>query len=97
MCSLLISTCAVLIFGRVLFCNDTPTTEIYTNRPTLSRHYAIPIAWRSHCGGDGMQVGDPLLGLVALRWRVAATFAMAAGIKAQRRIDRKSTRLNSSH
>src|SRR3546814_14655575 len=33
-----------------------------------------------------MQVGDPLLGLVALRWRVAATFAMAAGIKAQRRI-----------
>src|SRR3546814_19016291 len=57
------------------------------HQPSEAAHRgANPQPWRSHRGGDGMQVGDPLLGLVALRWRVAATFAMAAGLKAQRRI-----------
>src|SRR5258708_40138734 len=70
------------------FFNDTATTEIYT----LSLHDALPISRGfgqprhrlSRCAH-----GRGLLGLLRLGWR-----ARRARV---RRVDRKSTRLNSSH
>src|SRR3712207_9179631 len=72
------------VFGSVFFFfNDTATTEIYT----LSLHDALPI-WRwlpgqAIAAGAGVAVGDVAAG-EALRRR-------------ERHLDRKSTRLNSSH
>src|SRR3712207_8712295 len=67
------------------FFNDTATTEIYT----LSLHDALPISWAGAAGRP-----------VALK----ATFALsglarvlAAARTASPDLDRKSTRLNSSH
>src|SRR2546430_3807827 len=68
------------------FFNDTATTEIYT----LSLHDALPIYERCLCSlerADG-----------AGRFRVArAGWRRHEGLSRQQRLDRKSTRLNSSH
>src|SRR2546430_17638537 len=71
------------------FFNDTATTEIYT----LSLHDALPIC--------GLQ-GSPTDGLyVVLEGEVEVFLPERAGSGAHRpsriRLDRKSTRLNSSH
>src|SRR3712207_7621176 len=65
----------------VFFFNDTATTEIYT----LSLHDALPILWFRRSGDlSGRTVAAP-------PWR--ARFSLWT----ERRADRKSTRLNSSH
>src|SRR5688572_32351392 len=65
----------------IFFFNDTPTTEIYT----LSLHDALPIS-----GGVFVAVNTPLRLLIADAYIGAQPGAVD-------RIDRKSTRLNSSH
>src|SRR5258708_15472471 len=66
------------------FFNDTATTEIYT----LSLHDALPICRRAvHERAGNTQEGSIEVALARLRW---------AGISAGT-VDRKSTRLNSSH
>src|SRR3712207_8682751 len=74
----------------VFFFNDTATTEIYT----LSLHDALPIS-RAAGGGEDHQPR-------AARRRRARRLHLgragpAAGGRAHRDRDRKSTRLNSSH
>src|SRR2546430_10222559 len=71
-------------FSVFFFFNDTATTEIYT----LSLHDALPI---SVFGLDG-EAAEEELGLGQLR----LTFGQAEQDGA-RPLDRKSTRLNSSH
>src|SRR3712207_7548874 len=77
----------------VFFFNDTATTEIYT----LSLHDALPISRAPPLGvrraadrpaGDGQRARRP-----RTRVRGGHRHGAAAGA----RIDRKSTRLNSSH
>src|SRR5258707_10891144 len=73
------------------FFNDTATTEIYT----LSLHDALPISWhrQSHCAR--LHRRDLLgPGKIGLRFGVAAATAWR---DAPTGLDRKSTRLNSSH
>src|SRR5256884_3562928 len=70
------------------FFNDTATTEIYT----LSLHDALPISLRKrgHEIGieDGADIGDASL---------AEGMSDDAGLAVEPPVDRKSTRLNSSH
>src|SRR3712207_8438075 len=76
------------------FFNDTATTEIYT----LSLHDALPIYEQQV--GEPVQVDDDDLGEldVARECHDAALGPSADGARdVQRRRDRKSTRLNSSH
>src|SRR3712207_8332236 len=76
----------------IFFFNDTATTEIYT----LSLHDALPISARARAAGERR---DPRLA----RSRQAAgatpalTDADALLAHTRRPVDRKSTRLNSSH
>src|SRR3712207_8154438 len=73
------------------FFNDTATTEIYT----LSLHDALPISWR---GLGGYAVPDGALELLAQLGRILMPMhrhRMLRGCIQQ--LDRKSTRLNSSH
>src|SRR3712207_9309543 len=84
---------------RLLFFNDTATTEIYT----LSLHDALPIS----DPGDQLErlAPGPLTGRYAARrsarsagsqrWPLPDTSARSA--RGSDRTDRKSTRLNSSH
>src|SRR2546429_1407375 len=67
------------------FFNDTATTEIYT----LSLHDALPIFWRTDHLGHGTQSPYRLFFLSS---ETAKSQARAVSA-----IDRKSTRLNSSH
>src|SRR3712207_7650568 len=71
----------------VFFFNDTATTEIYT----LSLHDALPIWARLDDGARPRRHGRALPLLL--------TAARLAGSRAhrERHLDRKSTRLNSSH
>src|SRR5262245_64328361 len=71
-----------IILFIFFFFNDTATTEIYT----LSLHDALPICIFADGGGD--------LGNVELR---RAEQHHQLGLHAAEGIDRKSTRLNSSH
>src|SRR5258708_16363272 len=68
------------------FFNDTATTEIYT----LSLHDALPISTDALFGSSlrRMERLIPVLAIVA---------SVALGIRAGWTVDRKSTRLNSSH
>src|SRR3712207_8517749 len=85
--------------SRFFFFNDTATTEIYT----LSLHDALPISARHDSGGvsrAGAACAEAVWDMVgARRKRVAARGAKArtAGSFLIVRLDRKSTRLNSSH
>src|SRR5437899_6913951 len=71
------------------FFNDTATTEIYT----LSLHDALPI---SDVGGVREALGDCGL-LVPARTPQAMAEAICFLLSSPKQIDRKSTRLNSSH
>src|SRR5207244_9935176 len=70
------------LFSRILFFNDTPTTEIYT----LSLHDALPISAVPH--RDRRQSVAEAAGA-----RVLRRYGKFTGFIE----DRKSTRLNSSH
>src|SRR3712207_9151077 len=71
--------------GKIFFFNDTATTEIYT----LSLHDALPIFQRVEDRGGAR--GEPAHRAV----RVA--LHEEDGVVVGDRLDRKSTRLNSSH
>src|SRR5690348_18293886 len=68
------------------FFNDTATTEIYT----LSLHDALPISCGARCGTRAGPVS-------ASREVHSAALVFRTLHRAGRRLDRKSTRLNSSH
>src|SRR3712207_7265315 len=81
------------VYCFFFFFNDTATTEIYT----LSLHDALPIWRRARAAGAGR--GGAHLLRAALRVP-AGPLRPAPGRRAQRAeraVDRKSTRLNSSH
>src|SRR3712207_8957282 len=73
----------------MLFFNDTATTEIYT----LSLHDALPICAIQRAGG---QADDLRVQARGLRRRGGVAH-QALGRDEGRVVDRKSTRLNSSH
>src|SRR5947199_5467896 len=74
----------LLVVSFLFFFNDTATTEIYT----LSLHDALPICPRPHAAVDA----DPPRRDPAARLPAPGDGPRAAAI-----LDRKSTRLNSSH
>src|SRR5436309_7307724 len=83
-CVICVSTCHVLY--NFFFLNDTATTEIYT----LSLHDALPI---SLCGPASAQAAAAdLQGVFKMRLGIAKCAVIAIP-----NLDRKSTRLNSSH
>src|SRR2546430_12982200 len=71
------------------FFNDTATTEIYT----LSLHDALPICWYTVCP-PGHPAQRPREGMVRIGFLMGRSFTED---RHQADIDRKSTRLNSSH
>src|SRR2546426_7848701 len=78
-------------FSSFFFFNDTATTEIYT----LSLHDALPICHHGHRGLGHDAVGQ--LPLLRLAVQVAHGARVPRGEPAVQCVDRKSTRLNSSH
>src|SRR5256885_7532316 len=78
-----------LFFLFFFFFNDTATTEIYT----LSLHDALPISRRD--GRPPMARATQRTGPGNAGWRCAGV--RSARARSRPRIDRKSTRLNSSH
>src|SRR3712207_8090886 len=80
------------VFVFFFFFNDTATTEIYT----LSLHDALPICFGTCRAGGGFGSGG-LAGLLLEPFLAGAGLGYAAGILAGSGLDRKSTRLNSSH
>src|SRR3546814_15134437 len=95
------------------FFNDTATTEIYTYRHTLSLPAALPISvapraalrgrgrsalcGNHRCEADGIEF-ERGVELRRIIFDAAAGFVMADQFDALRlAVDRKSTRLNSSH
>src|SRR3546814_13042199 len=88
----------------VFFFNDTATPEIYTYLHTLSLHDALPIFVRkiegflARSGMSERQFGIEVYGDHKLmkRLRSGAGVTLTVIEKAER-LDRKSTRLNSSH
>src|SRR5258705_5577748 len=77
-----------LLFSFFFF-NDTATTEIYT----LSLHDALPIC-RLEKEGD---VGEALRQFGAQHLHVFGSGLVPFGLERNQDLDRKSTRLNSSH
>src|SRR3712207_7907113 len=79
----------------IFFFNDTATTEIYT----LSLHDALPICHRVHHVVREVAVEHPVAVVVRRELEVAGLGdAEHDGVLLEpRRLDRKSTRLNSSH
>src|SRR5687768_18512809 len=75
------------LFSFFFFFNDTATTEIYT----LSLHDALPISTATSTR-RGPRAGAATTGAT-----VADDVTTAAGDATRAGIDRKSTRLNSSH
>src|SRR3712207_8141764 len=80
---------------RFFFFNDTATTEIYT----LSLHDALPICGSAPVGTDlGSRIAAALGAGQSVPARLAAKTAADVGADVGGvRLDRKSTRLNSSH
>src|SRR5258708_33546967 len=79
------SLSVALIFTSFFFFNDTATTEIYT----LSLHDALPISYDSIiCVSQILRLQAVYLGLGVFSLERSAM---------SKPIDRKSTRLNSSH
>src|SRR3712207_6853699 len=72
----------------VIFFNDTATTEIYT----LSLHDALPICMSGRV--SSLQFAIAVVGFMTVR--TMATVALT-DLDDETRLDRKSTRLNSSH
>src|SRR2546430_3295808 len=77
----------ILLISLFFFFNDTATTEIYT----LSLHDALPILWNL------LPHGQLDLCRADYRARSHGSGAEASRQSHQRFLDRKSTRLNSSH
>src|SRR5256885_6595385 len=67
------------------FFNDTATTEIYT----LSLHDALPISAEKLARSRTMRFDHPLEAIADQKWKSL--------LPPHKQIDRKSTRLNSSH
>src|SRR5439155_21532946 len=95
-------SCTLHLYFLVLFFffNDTATTEIYT----LSLHDALPISQRAQLEannlkrkGEAQEIGVKLEGLTVVLIRQAGESGQLYGSVMARDIDRKSTRLNSSH
>src|SRR3712207_7752619 len=85
---------------RLQFCffffNDTATTEIYT----LSLHDALPIFGQHVTSGIRPSSSGPTCRYEnkgTRRWKATKSTASASGAWCSRAVDRKSTRLNSSH
>src|SRR3712207_9062573 len=74
------------------FFNDTATTEIYT----LPLHAALPICYRQfwQIGAEAIGADDPAVDAETI---VLLTAILAELEVSPTRLDRKSTRLNSSH
>src|SRR3546814_19744214 len=95
----------------VFFFNDTSTTEIYTYCHTLSLHDALPILTMRAVGSRAEirrsvdvahsqpgKVGQDLLGIPEGEVLMELQAICRGGYRAGTRpLDRKSTRLNSSH
>src|SRR2546429_8227065 len=79
-----------IIFTFFFFFNDTATTEIYT----LSLHDALPICLDDASAAEVRSLGDDH---VAGRVELDAVRHAARRPEDGRLLDRKSTRLNSSH
>src|SRR3712207_8757038 len=80
----------------VFFFNDTATTEIYT----LSLHDALPISHadlKVEPGVAGRKVGAAQVDLQRASAQLVAVGDRGGAAGAVRPLDRKSTRLNSSH
>src|SRR5258705_7352229 len=75
-------------FTAVFFFNDTATTEIYT----LSLHDALPIS-----RGDLVYVDGKMAELEATYFAVVSEWGQSIESNDSYTLDRKSTRLNSSH
>src|SRR3712207_8685168 len=78
------------------FFNDTATTEIYT----LSLHDALPIFGSATDGRVPISVAERSLAASPFHWVGLVAVALAALLADQltkQLVDRKSTRLNSSH
>src|SRR3712207_6866168 len=73
----------------IFFFNDTATTEIYT----LSLHDALPISWLARPCTRSPYVIRP----ISRRRTIAIGATVAITAAALTALDRKSTRLNSSH
>src|SRR5258708_23044853 len=73
-----------ILFVLFFFFNDTATTEIYT----LSLHDALPIYRVSICGRSWPRAEETVPSTITRR---------TTGRKSFIQVDRKSTRLNSSH
>src|SRR3712207_8632120 len=78
---------------HIFFFNDTATTEIYT----LSLHDALPIFDRLAQALGGGGTVDARLGGAELEHQPAAARPRARLLERAAQVDRKSTRLNSSH
>src|SRR2546429_4656446 len=88
---LIISSCISFFF---FFFNDTATTEIYT----LSLHDALPILFLLH--QEGMSINEIARRLHLSRNTVCTILKQKGEMPVptrKRKVDRKSTRLNSSH
>src|SRR2546430_12647883 len=81
------------MFSLFFFFNDTATTEIYT----LSLHDALPISAAGEQRHGVAVVPRHLHGEHQLAERLHHRAAPQRPVPHQRRQDRKSTRLNSSH
>src|SRR2546428_9475881 len=80
-----------LTMADFFFFNDTATTEIYT----LSLHDALPIcAALAYCPSSNMFLGD---GVTRLPELLRAGVRAGLGTDGAQQLDRKSTRLDSSH
>src|SRR3712207_8466986 len=89
-----------MVVGRVLFFNDTATTEIYT----LSLHDALPISrrrcpWSRPCDGSTRRAdyNSDTTSTPSRPKPCSRTSAAAVHRPSRTWSDRKSTRLNSSH
>src|SRR2546421_4848270 len=78
------TVCSVGVSFSFFFFNDTATTEIYT----LSLHDALPISLAEYVGELSVSHHAP---------HGYATHNLEDALAVARRVDRKSTRLNSSH
>src|SRR5690606_42027588 len=79
----------------LFFFNDSATPEIYT----LSLHDALPISDQQvRIFGVGLSEADELVkGVIDVRWPVVQRRPVLAAQRRNPHLDRKSTRLNSSH
>src|SRR3712207_6856483 len=83
--------CLFHFFFFVFFFNDTATTEIYT----LSLHDALPIFVLRP--GNCPTLCQPFFGFVIIRFDKDGTVRTVGTVVCGGVLDRKSTRLNSSH